>query len=345
MSNLFSGAVGTLLALAVACSAPVAFAQAEPLPSWNDGPARQAILDFVQQTTDPASPRFVPPDARVATFDQDGTLWVEHPMYAQVAYCLDQVPRLVAAKPELANEEPFKTVLTGNAKAIEALSKQDLEKVFGATLSGMTVDTFTAEVRSWLSTARDPRWKRAYTELAFAPMLELLDYLRTSGYETYIVTGGGQDFVRVYSEQVYGVPVDHVVGSAAETRFGYGEDGKPTLTKEPRLLFDDDATGKPEAIHLVIGRRPALAVGNSTGDQQMLEYTSAGDGGRLSLLVLHDDAVREYAYGPAQGLPDTKVGTFPTALYDEAQQQGWIVVSMKDDWNRIFAWESAPGTQ
>ena len=316
-----------------------ALAQTDPLPSWHDGPAKKAIVEFVQTTTTQDSPKFVPPAERIATFDQDGTLWVEHPMYSQVMYCLERVPAVVKAKPELAKVEPFKTVLSGNPEAIAKLPLQDLEKVLIATLTGMSVETFNAEAKKWLAEAKDPRWKRPYTELTYLPMQEVLKYLRANGYKTYIVTGGGQDFVRVYSEATYGIPPEQVVGTAGGTKYGYAKDGKPFLTKEPKLLLNDNNAGKPEGIHLMIGRRPHAAFGNSTGDRQMLEYTGAGDGARLAMLVLHDDAKREYAYGPAQGLRDTKVGTFPQALYDEARKKGWTVISMKDDWKKIFAFD------
>jgi phosphoglycolate phosphatase-like HAD superfamily hydrolase len=331
---------GGLLALVASLAvSPHAFAQSDPLPSWNDGPAKKAIVEFVQATTDQSSPKFVPPAERIATFDQDGTLWVSHPMYTQVMYCLERVPAVVKAKPELAKVEPFKTVLSGNREAMAKLSMPDLEKILAATLTGMSVEDFRAEAKKWLDAARDPRWKRPFTELTYLPMQEVLRYMRANGYKTYIVTGGGQDFVRVYSEQVYGIPPEQVVGSAGGTKFGYDKDGKPFLTKEPKLLLNDDNAGKPEGIHLMIGRRPHAAFGNSTGDRQMLEYTGAGDGARLEMLVLHDDGQREYAYGPAQGLPDTRVGTFTQALYDEAKKRGWFVVSMKNDWKRIFAFE------
>ena len=312
---------------------------ADPLPSWNRGATKSAIIEFVQTTTDPSNPNFVPLPERIATFDQDGTLWVEHPMYSQVDYVLDRVPVVVKDKPELANVEPFKTVLSGNKEAIAKLSLPDLKKILAATLTGMTVDEFKTEAKKWLETAKNPRWNRPYTELTYLPMQELLKYLRANDYKTYIVTGGGQDFVRVYSEQTYGIPPEQVVGSAASTKYGYDENGKPMLTKEPKLLLNDNNAGKPEGIHLMIGRRPYAAFGNSTGDRQMLEYTKAGDGARLSMLVLHDDAKREYAYGPAQGLPDTRVGTFTQALYNEAKKQGWFVISMKNDWRQIFAFE------
>jgi hypothetical protein len=260
-------------------------------------------------------------------------------MYTQVLYCLDRVPAVVKAKPELAKIEPFKTVLSGNRKAMAKLSLKDLEKILAATLTGMSVDEFKAESRKWLDTARDLRWKRPYTELTYLPMIELLKFLRANGYKTYIVTGGGQDFVRVYSEEVYGIPPEQVVGTAGGTRYGYDKNGRPFLTKEPKLLLNDNNAGKPEGIHLMIGRRPYAAFGNSTGDRQMLEYTKAGDDARLAMLVLHDDATREYAYGPARGLPDTKVGAFTQALHDEAKKQGWVVISMKSDWKRIFTFD------
>jgi phosphoglycolate phosphatase-like HAD superfamily hydrolase len=317
-----------------------ASAQADPLPSWNEGPAKDAILRFVRATTDSSSPDFVPPPERIATFDQDGTLWVEHPMYTQVVYCFDRVPAVVKAKPDLTNEEPFKTVLSANHEAIAKLSLDDLLKIVGATLTGMDVDAFAGEAKAWIEAARHPRWKRPYTELTYLPQIELLQYLRANGFKTYIVTGGGQDFVRVYSERVYGIPVEQVVGTAGGLSYQYAPDGQPELIKEPKLLLNDNFAGKPEGIHLMIGRRPYFAFGNSTGDRQMCEYTKAGAGARLAMMVLHDDGDREYAYGPAQGLPDTKVGTFTQELYDEATKDGWFVVSMKNDWKRVFAFGS-----
>jgi phosphoserine phosphatase len=309
------------------------------LPSWNDGPAKQAILDFVRASIERSSPSFVSPEDRIAVFDQDGTLWVEHPMYTQVVYCLERVPAVVAKRPELKNVEPFKIVLSGDREAMAKLSMRDLEKILVATLTGMSVEEFNAEAKKWLETAKHPRWNRPYTELLYQPMLEVLRYLRDNDYRTYIVTGGGQDFVRVYAEKVYGIPPEQVVGTAGGTNYGYAKDGKPFLTKEPKLLLNDNNAGKAEGIHLMIGRRPYAAFGNSTGDRQMLEWTGAGAGARLKMLVLHDDAAREYAYGPAQGLPDTRVGTFTPALYEEARSKGWTVISMKNDWKRIFAFE------
>ncbi len=324
---------------AVAFTTTIARAQ-DPLPSWNDGAAKQAIVNFVKVTTDVTSPQFVPPAERIATFDQDGTLWVEHPMYSQVMFCLEQVPALVKARPELAKVAPFSTVLEllhGDRAAMEKLTMEDLMKVLAATSTGMSTEQFQAEVKKWLAEAKDPRWKKPYAELTYQPMQEVLTYLRANGYKTYICTGGGQDFVRVYSEQTYGIPPEQVVGTMGGTKYGYNKDGKPILTKEPKLLLNDNNAGKPEGIHLMIGRRPYAAFGNSTGDQEMLEYTKAGDGARLAMLVLHDDGTREYAYGPALGLKDTKVGAFPQALYDKAQKSGWTVISMKNDWKQIFA--------
>src|SRR5438034_1326689 len=294
----------------------------DPLPSWNDGPAKQAIVDFVKATTETGGANFVAPEERIATFDQDGTLWVEHPMYSQVMYCLDRVGALVKEKPELRKVEPFKTMLSGDRAAIAKLPMAQLEKILAATLTGMSIEQFQAEVKQWIAEAKDPRWKKPYTELTYQPMQEVLRYLRGNGFKTYIVTGGGQDFVRVYAEQTYGIPPEQVVGSASGTKYGYDKKGKPFLTKEPKLLLNDNNAGKPEGIHLMIGRRPYAAFGNTPGDQQMLEYTKAGSGARLAMLVLHDDAKREYAYGPAQGSPNTQVGTFSQKLYDEAKTKG-----------------------
>ena len=228
----------------------------DPLPSWNKGVAKETIIGFVQGAVDGSGRSFVPPEARVATFDQDGTLWVEHPMYTQVTYCLERVPAVVAAKPELKDVAPFQTVLSGDREAIAKLPMKDIEEVLAATLTGMTVDAFRAEVEAWMRGARHPRWGRPYTELAYQPMQEVLSYLRANGFKTYIVTGGGQDFVRVYSQQLYGIPPEQVVGTAGGVAYGYGTDGRPILTKEPKLILNDNNAGKPEGIHLMIGRRP-----------------------------------------------------------------------------------------
>jgi phosphoserine phosphatase len=327
---------GSLLAVSTSAQTLIS---GSPLPSWNDGEAKQAILDFVRVTTDRANPNYIVPEERLAVFDQDGTLWVEQPFPTQVFYCLERVPAVVAKHPGLKGVEPFKTVLSGNRQAMGKLAVRDLEKIVAMTLTGMTTDEFDTDVKRWLATAKDARWKRPYTELIYQPMLEVIRYLRDNGYKTYIVTGGGQDFVRAYSEQVYGIPPEHVVGTIAETKLGHDKDGKPFLTKQPKLLLNDDKAGKVEGIHLMIGRRPYAAFGNSIGDRAMLEWTAAGTGARLEMLVLHDDAVREYAYGPVRDLPDSEFGNFSLALYDEAKKKGWPVISMKNDWKRVFAFE------
>jgi phosphoglycolate phosphatase-like HAD superfamily hydrolase len=320
----------------LALTAP-AFAQqgvANPLPSWNDGPAKKAILDFVRVTTDTANPHYVPPAQRIATFDQDGTLWVEQPIYTQVMFAFDRVKALASEHPEWKDREPFKSILSGNREAMTRFTIQDFTRVVAETHSGMTVEEFRASVKDWLATARHPRFQRPYTELVYQPMLEAIRYLRASGFKTYIVSGGGQEFIRAYAETVYGVPPEQVIGSAGKTKYEYRKDGKPMLVKLPAVLLVDDHTGKPETINLVIGRRPFAAFGNSDGDRQMLEWTQAGDGARLMMLVHHDDPGREYAYGPK-----SPVGTFSEALMAEARKRGWTVISMKDDWNRVFAFE------
>jgi phosphoglycolate phosphatase-like HAD superfamily hydrolase len=324
-------------ALAAARMTSSAFADTEPLPSWAEGPARSAIFKFVKEATDPSSPGFVPQEDRIATFDQDGTLWVEQPIYTQLVFCFERVPEVVKARPELADQEPFRTVLSGDRAAMAKLSMDDLIKIVAATLTGMDVDVYRSYVEKWLAGAKDSRWKRPYTDLIYQPQLELLTYLRANGFKTFIVTGGGQDFVRAYSDRVYGIPVGQVVGTAGGVRYQYDSEGRPVLIKEPTLLLNDDKSGKPEGIHLMIGRRPRLAFGNSIGDREMCEYTTAGEGARLALLLLHDDGDREYAYGPALGLPESRIGAFPQSLYDEAEKKGWIVVRMKRDWNRVFA--------
>jgi phosphoglycolate phosphatase-like HAD superfamily hydrolase len=309
-------------------------AQATPLSSWNDGPTKQAIMTFVRTTTDRSSAQYVAPDERIATFDNDGTLWVEQPIYTQAVFALDRVGALAPQHPEWKTTEPFKSVLDRDEAAIAKFSESDWEKIVAATHSGMTVEAFNDIVADWLARATDKRFKRHYTELVYQPMLELLAYLRENGYKTYIVTGGGQDFVRAFAPRVYGIPPEQVVGSAGKTKFTYGPGGKGELLKAPDLLYVDDKTGKPEGIHLVIGRRPRAAFGNSDGDKQMLQWTQAGDGPRLMLLVHHDDAQREYAYGA-----DSKVGTFSDALMTDATRGGWLVVSMKNDWRRVFPFD------
>jgi phosphoglycolate phosphatase-like HAD superfamily hydrolase len=336
MATVSKGAAAALVAAALGCWAIAAAAQSDdPLPSWNDGPARQAIVEFVEAVTTEGGADFVPPQDRIATFDQDGTLWVEHPLYGQAMFALDRVRALAPEHPEWKDEEPFKAVLTGDREAMARFTEGDWAKIIGATHAGMTNEAFVQIVQEWLVKAKDPRFKRPPTALIYQPMLEVMEHLRESGFRTYIVTGGGQEFVRVYSEQVYGVPVEQVVGSSIATKYEY-QGGIPVLMREPKVFFIDDKAGKPIGINLFIGKRPYAAFGNSGGDREMLEWTGAGDGTRLMMLVLHDDAEREYAYGPANGLPDTKVGTFSQELYDEAKTKGWTVISMKNDWKTVF---------
>jgi phosphoserine phosphatase len=326
--------------MAVCLVAAVAAAQAaDPLPSWNDGQAKQAILSFVNQITDSSRPTYVRAEERIATFDQDGTLWVEHPLYSQGLFALDRVAELAPKHPEWKEEHPFKAVLTGDSEALAKFSEQDWLRIVAATQTGMTTAEFPVIVQNWLAKAKHPRFKRPYTDLVYLPMLELMAYLRANGFKTYIVTGGGQEFVRAYAEQIYGIPPEQVVGSSTAVKYEY-QDGKPVLMREPKVQLITNHAGKAVGINLFIGKRPYAAFGNSDGDREMLEWTTTGDGARIGMLVLHDDAEREYAYGPALGLPDTKVGSFPEALYDEARSKGWFVISMKKDWKVIFPFEA-----
>jgi phosphoglycolate phosphatase-like HAD superfamily hydrolase len=325
----------TAIAFAILFSISTAASAADPLPSWNDGPTKKSIIDFVTRATAANGPDFVPVQKRIACFDNDGTLWCEQPIYVQVVFALDRVKAAAAQHPDWKTTEPFKSILADDRQAIEKFTIQDFEKVVATTHSGMSVADFEAEVKKWLATHEHPRFHRRYTDLVYQPMLELLAYLRANQFKTYIVTGGGQEFVRTFAEPVYGVVPEQVIGSAGKTKYEYGKNGEPMLIKLPEVLLIDDKTGKPEGINLVIGRRPVASFGNSTGDQQMLEWTQAGGKGHLMLLVHHDDAKREYAYGP-----DSKVGTFTNALMDEAKSRHWIVVSMKDDWKTIFPFEA-----
>jgi phosphoserine phosphatase len=319
--------------------------QDTPLPSWNDGPAKASILAFVRDTTDKSGPRYVEPADRIATFDQDGTLWTEHPLYGQAAFALARVGEMAPTHPEWKTTEPFKTVIVRDYGAMNKFTEADWLQIVAVTHAGMSTEVFQGLVKEWIATAKAPRFDRLYTDLVYQPMLEVMLYLRANGFRTYIVTGGGQEFVRVYSERVYGVPPEHVVGSSIMTTY---EDngGKPVLMRQPKPFFIDDGPGKAIGINLFIGKRPQAAFGNSgsadlkSGDAQMLEWTQAGDGARLLMLVLHDDAKREYAYGPAKGLPNTSVGTFSDTLLATATKNAWTVISMKNDWKRIFAWES-----
>jgi hypothetical protein len=311
---------------------------ASALASWNDGPAKQAILDFVHTTTDRSSKDFVPPEDRIATFDQDGTLWVEHPNYSQAMFALDRMHAMAPQHPEWKSHDPFKAVLANDQATMAHFSEQDWAEIIFVTHAGMSQTTFLEIATQWQASATHPRFKRLYTELVYQPMIEVLDYLRANQFETFIVSGGGQDFVRAYSQRVYGIPTQKVIGSSIATKFVFKDD-TAELMRLPKLFFNDNNDGKAIGIDRVIGKRPYASIGNSTGDQEMLEYTGAGNGARLKMLVYHDDAAREFAYGPAGGLPDTKVGTFTQALMDEAKARAWTVISMKNDWKRIFAFE------
>jgi phosphoglycolate phosphatase-like HAD superfamily hydrolase len=326
-----------LLVVAVAACDRAIGAQGagDPLPSWNDTPAKRAILELVKTATDKKSAQFVPVEDRIATFDQDGTLWVEHPLYTQAEFALARLRDLASSHAEWKKEEPFKSFLTGDAEKLGKLAESDWEKLIAVTHGDVTVSDFIALARKWLDTAEHPRFSRRYTELVYQPMLEVMRFLRANGFKTYIATGGGQEFVRAYSQSVYEIPVEQVIGSSVLTKYS-AEGGTPALHREPKPFFINDHDGKPVGINLFVGKRPIAAFGNSSGDVAMLQWTGAGKGPHLMMLVLHDDAEREYAYGPAAGLPDTKVGTFPQSMMDGAKKAGWSIISMKNDWKRIF---------
>jgi phosphoserine phosphatase len=311
-------------------------AQDDVLPSWNDGAARTAILDFITAATDEGNDGFVPVADRIATFDQDGCLWVEHPIYGQAVFAIDRVKALAPDHPDWKTTAPYDAILNDDQTAVEAFTEQDWEQIIGATHAGMTVEEFQQVAAEWTATAKHPKFDRLYIQLVYQPMLEVLDLLRENDFRTYIVSGGGQAFIRSYAEDVYGIPAEQVIGTTFETAYGYGSDGAPTLTKVAKLQLNNNNAGKVQDINLFIGKRPAASFGNSTGDQQMLEWANGGDRAHLAVLIYHDDAEREYAYGPAGGLPDTHVGTLTEALMTEAKDDGWAVVSMKNDWNKIF---------
>ncbi len=329
---------GTFLLLALLSVTHGAHAQRDPLPSWNKGPAKNAILTFVRETTEKSSPNYVPAADRIATFDQDGTLWTEHPLYAQGMFALDRLAQMAPQHPEWKDQQPFKAVLERDHEAMGKFTEKEWMEIVAATHAGMSTEDFQVLVKQWLETAKAPRFDRPYTDLIYEPMLEVMKYLREKGFRVYIVTGGGQEFVRVYSERVYGVPPEQVVGSSIVTKYEL-VNGKPVLMREPNVFLIDDGPGKAIGINLFIGKKPIAAFGNSGGDEQMLQYTQSGDGARLMMLVHHDDATREYAYGPGGGLPETHVGTFSDALLTEANKNGWIVISMKNDWKRVFSFE------
>jgi len=323
-------AIAAALAAMIGCS--TSNQVGDPLGSWNEGAAKQSIIEFVQSVTDAANPAFVAPAERIAVFDNDGTLWAEQPMYFQLAFAIDRVRALSAEHPEWSDQDPFRTILSGDSDALGGLTVHDLVEIITLTHSGMTTAEFRTVVAEWLATARHPRFDRPYTELAYQPMLELLDYLRANGFKTFIVSGGGIDFMRVSTEEVYGIPPEQVVGSVGKTILET-RDGRPVLVKQPGIDFIDDKEGKPIGIDRFIGRRPIAALGNSDGDLAMLQYTAAGPGARLMVYIHHDDDQREWAYDR-----ESHIGRLDAGL-DEARERGWTVVSIKNDWNRVFGFE------
>jgi phosphoserine phosphatase len=319
-------------ALTVLAQSETVAGAADPLPSWNDTAPKQAIVAFVEKVTRTGSPDFVPPPERIAVFDNDGTLWSEQPMYVQAIFVLDRVQVLAPQHPEWKTKEPFASVLGGDVKAALAGGEKGLLELVMATHAGTTTEEFRAIVRDWLATAKHPRTGRPYTEMVYQPMLELLAYLRASGFATWIVSGGGVEFLRPWTERVYGVPPEQVVGSSIRTKYEV-RDGDPVLVRLAELHFVDDKAGKPVGIDERIGRRPLMAFGNSDGDFEMLEWTTTGHGPRFALLVHHTDAAREWAYDR-----DSHVGRLARAL-DEGPARGWIVASMKDDWKKVFPFD------
>jgi hypothetical protein len=326
--------VKSLAAVIALTTLGVARVQAQdPLPSWNDGPAKQAIVQFVAKVTKEDSPDFVPVAERIATFDNDGTLWAEQPMYFQLLFALDRVKVLAPQHPEWKKKEPFASLLKGDVRSALAGGEKAIAEIGMATHAGMTTAEFEQIVKDWIATAKHPTTGKPLTEMVYQPMLELMAYLRANGFKTYIVSGGGIEFMRPWTEKVYGVPPEQVIGSSIKTKYEM-RDGKPVLMRLPEINFVNDKTGKPISINQFIGRRPIAAFGNSDGDRQMLEWTQAGDGARLMMLVHHDDAKREWAYGA-----ESKIGTFSDSLMAEANKSGWTVISMKDDWKRIFPFD------
>jgi phosphoglycolate phosphatase-like HAD superfamily hydrolase len=301
----------------------------DALPSWNDGPAKKSILEFVAAVTDKNGKDYVKPADRIATFDNDGTLWVEYPMYTQVLFAFDRVKKLAAQHPEWKTQQPFKALLEGDMKTVGASGTKGMMEILMATHSGMTADEFEKTVLNWLANHKQPKFNRLYTESVYQPQLELLAYLRANGFKTFIVSGGGIAFMRPISKKTYGIPPEQVVGSSIVTKFQI-KDGKPVLVRMPKIDFVNDKAGKPVGIYQHIGRRPILAFGNSDSDMQMIEYTMAGKGRRLGLFVHHTDGKREYAYDRK-----SHVGTLDKAL-DQAGAKGWIIVDMKKDWKKVF---------
>jgi phosphoserine phosphatase len=301
----------------------------DPLPSWNDGKAKQSIIDFVNEVTDEKSADFIKPEDRIATFDNDGCLWSEQPYYFQLQFALDRVKTLAPQHPERNKNPLFKAVLDDDLKTVLSFGEHGLLELIMATHAGMTTEEFSQIVKEWINTARHPKTNKLYKEMVYQPMLELLDYLRANGFKTYIVSGGGIDFMRPWTEEVYGIPAEQVIGSSIKTKFEI-KDGKPVIVKLPEINFIDDKEGKPVAINQFIGKRPIAAFGNSDGDLQMLQWTAAGDGKRLMLYVHHTDAEREWAYDR-----ESHIGRLDKGL-DEANEKGWVIVDMKNDWKVIY---------
>ena len=312
-----------------------AYPASDPLPSWNDGNAKRSIVTFVEKVTTPGSADFIPMPERIATFDNDGTLWSEQPAPVQLYFALDRVRALSAQHPEWKTEEPFASLLKGDYRAALAGGEPAILRVLAATHAGMTTVEFEQTVKDWIAAAKHPVTGKHFTDMVYQPMLELLAYLRANGFKNFIVSGGGIEFMRAWTDQVYGIPPEQVVGSSIMTEF-QRHDGKPVLMRLPELHFNDDKAEKVVGINAHIGRRPVMAFGNSNGDKEMLEFARHGDGARFGLLILHDDATREFAYGPALQLPDVMLGAFRQDLYDQAQKEGWTVVSMQNDWNTVF---------
>ncbi len=305
---------------------------AQPLASWNDGPAKQAIVKFVTEVTTQGAATFVAASDRIAVFDNDGTLWTEQPLYFQFMFVLDRIKAMAPQHPEWEDREPFKSILAGDVKAALAGGEKAAAEMMAATHAGMTTDEFAAQVTDWLATARHPRFNRPYTDLVYQPMLELLAYLRDNGFKTYIVSGGGIDFMRPWTQKVYGIPPEQVIGSQGKLELEM-RDGKPVLLKLPQIDLVDDKAGKPIGIQKHIGRRPLAAFGNSDGDLEMLQWTMAGPGSRFALIVHHTDAEREWAYDRKSG-----IGALDKA-WDEARARGWSVVDMKRDWKKVYAFQ------
>ncbi|WP_408015735.1 HAD family hydrolase [Reyranella aquatilis] len=322
-----------MAATGLAAMARPAFAQGDLLPSWNDGPTKRAILDFIARTTQAGGRDWVPVPERIACFDNDGTLWTEQPVYFQIAFAFDRVKALAPRHPEWRTQEPFRSILADDRATLATLGEKGFLEVMAATHTGLTTEAFGKAVLDWLATARHPRFNRPYTDLVYQPMLELLALLRAHQFKTYIVSGGGIEFMRPWTERVYGIPPEQVVGSSGVTRYELRPDGTPVLVKDPKVMFIDDGPGKAVGINQFIGRRPVFAFGNSDGDQQMLEWTAAGSGARFMGLVHHTDGVREYAYDRP-----SLVGQLDKA-WNEALRRGWTIVDMKNDWKVIYPFE------